>query len=226
MPQPPRGRTVYLIDKPAAAQSVLTAGRIGAARKSPDFHALTVLNAILGGQFASRINRNLREEKGYSYGADSSFSFDRGPGPFEARATVETSVTKESLVELFKELADIAGSRPVTNAELAFAKERLILGFPSRFETTFGVAGHLASLVAYDLPDDELERYQARIEALTRADIDRVAKQYITPETMTILIVGDRAQVERPLKDLDWVKAIHRLDAEGNPLPRTAAAGP
>ncbi|HZW33625.1 MAG TPA: pitrilysin family protein [Isosphaeraceae bacterium] len=226
LPAPPQGRPVSLIDKPAAAQSVLTVGRIGAARKSPDFSALTVLNAILGGQFASRINRNLREEKGYSYGADSSFSFDRGPGPFEARATVETSVTKESLVELFKELTDIAGSRPVTDAELAFAKERLILGFPSRFETTFGVAGHVANLVAYDLPDDELDRYQARIEALTRADIDRVAKQYITPESMTILIVGDRAQVEGPLKSLPWIKAIRRLDAEGNPLPRPIASEP
>ena len=113
--------------------------------KSPDFSALVVLNAILGGQFESRLNRNLRVEKGYSYGVDSSFSFDRGPGPFEAGGTVETTVTKESLVEIFKELTDIAGNRPVTDAELAFAKERIVLGFPSRFETTFGVAGQLAT---------------------------------------------------------------------------------
>jgi zinc protease len=184
------------------------------------------MNAILGGQFASRINLNLREDKGYSYGAHSSFEFDRGPGPFAARGTVETAVTAEALSELFKELTDLTGSRPVTDAELAFAKERLILGFPGRFESTFDVAVQLATLVAEDLPDDELERYQARIEAITRADVDRVARAYITPESMTVLLVGDRAQVEGPLKALPWVKAIHRLDAEGNPLPRTAASRP
>ncbi len=171
LPAPSPSRTLYLIDKPAAAQSVLTVGRIGAARKSPDFSALVVLNAILGGQFESRLNRNLRVEKGYSYGVNSSFSFDRGPGPFEGGGTVETTVSKESLIEIDKELSDIAGSRPVTEAELAFAKERIVLGFPSRFETTFGVAGQLANLVAYDLPDDEMDRYQARIEALTRSDV-------------------------------------------------------
>ena len=104
------------------------------------------MNAILGGQFASRINLNLREDKGYSYGADSSFSFLKGPGPFEAGGTVQTAVTREALGELFKELADITGPRPATSAELAFAKERIILGFPRRFETTFGVAGQVAIL--------------------------------------------------------------------------------
>ena len=143
---PPR-RGVYLIDKPAAAQSVLKVGKIGAARKSPDFFTLRVMNAILGGQFASRINLNLREDKGYSYGAESNFSFLRGPGPFEAGATVQTAVTKESLVEIMKELTDITGRRPVTDAELAFAKQGIIQGFPSRFETTFGVAGQIAVLV-------------------------------------------------------------------------------
>ncbi len=170
VPQPPallptpaslQGRPLYLIDKPSAAQSVLTVGKIGAARKSRDFHALAVMNAILGGQFASRLNLNLREDKGYSYGAQSSFSFLKGPGPFEAGGTVQTAVTKESLVEIFKELTDISGRRPVTLAELAFAKERMIQGFPRRFETTFGVASQLAILIDDDLPDDEFARYQA-----------------------------------------------------------------
>ncbi len=222
---PDSSRTLFLIDKPAAAQSVLTVGRIGAARTSLDYSALVVLNAILGGQFESRLNRNLRVEKGYSYGVDSGFSFDRGPGPFEVGGTVETTVTKESLVEIFKELADIAGNRPATDGELAFAKERIVLGFPSRFETTFGVAGQLANLVAYDLPDDELDRYQARIEALNRVDIERVATKYITPDNMTVLIVGDRSRIEGPLKTLPFVKSVRRLDAEGNPLTEPAAGG-
>jgi zinc protease len=221
---PARRDTIYLIDKPSAAQSVLTMGKIGAARRSPDFFALSLMNAILGGQFVSRINMNLREDKGYSYGADSSFSFLRGPGPFEARATVQTAVTKESLVELIKELTDITGPRPVTAQELAFAKQRINQGFPSRFETTFGVAGQVAILVADELPDDEFDRYQSRIEAVTKADVDRVAREYITLEHMAILVIGDKTQIERPLRSLSFVKSIRLLDKEGNSLPAPAAA--
>ncbi len=111
VPKIARG-TIYLVDKPAAAQTVLTVGRIGAARKSPDVFALSLMNAVLGGQFISRINMNLREDKGYSYGVESSFSFLRGPGPFETVATVQTAVTKESLVEVFKELDRHHGQAP------------------------------------------------------------------------------------------------------------------
>jgi zinc protease len=218
IPAPSEGRPVYLIDKAGAPQSVLAIGRVGAARRSPDYHALIVMNAILGGQFASRINLNLRQEKGYSYGAESGFGFYRGPGPFVAGGPVESGVTREALEELFKELAGIAGARPVTDDELAFARERLILGFPSRFETTFGVAGQVAVLVTDELPDDEFERYQPRIEALTRGDVDRVARQYITPDRMVVLIVGDRSRIEGPLKALPWAKAIRHLDTGGNPL--------
>ena len=129
-------------------------------------------------------------------------SFLRGPGPFEVGTTVQTAVTKESLVEIMKELADIAGKRPVTNAELAFAKQGIIQGFPSRFETTFGVAGQIAVLVEYDLPDDEFTHYQDRIEAVTKADVDKVAREYITPATMSILVVGDRSDGRGTLEEL------------------------
>jgi zinc protease len=224
---PPRGG-VYLIDKPAAAQSVLKVGKIGVARKSPDFFPLRVMNAILGGQFASRINLNLREDKGYSYGAESSLSFLRGPGPFEVGATVQTAVTKESLVEIMKELGDITSRRPITDAELAFAKQGIIQGFPSRFETTFGVAGQIAVLVEYDLPDDEFAHYQDRVEAVTRDEANKVARVYITPASMSILVVGDRSLIDGPLKSLPFVPSIQRLDNEGNtvaPAPaRTKAA--
>jgi zinc protease len=224
---PPAGRsTIYLVDRPAAAQTVLTVGRIGAARKSPDVFALSLLNAVLGGQFISRLNMNLREDKGYSYGAESSFSFLRGPGPFEAVATVQTAVTKESLVEVFRELADVTGKRPVTDSELAFAKQRMIQGFPHRFETTFGVAGQLAILIAEDLPDEEFTRYQSRVEAVTKADIDRVAREYITPEKMALLVVGDRSQVEGPLKSLPFFGKIEQLDVEGNPVGAKPKAKP
>ncbi len=185
------------------------------------------MNAILGGQFASRINMNLREDKGYSYGARVEISHSsRGPGPFEAGATVQTAVTKESLVEIMKELTDITGRRPVTDAELAFAKQGIIQGFPSRFETTFGVAGQIAVLVDFDLPDDEFTHYQARVEAVTKADVDRVAREYITPASMSILVVGDRSLVEGPLKSLPFAGTIERLDTEGNALAPAANTKP
>jgi zinc protease len=222
---PPR-QGVYVIDKPAAAQSVIKTGKIGAARESPDFFNLKVLDAILGGQFVSRINMNLREDKGYSYGAESRFSFYKGPGPFEVGATVQTAVTKESLIEIMKELTDITGRRPVTDAELAFAKEGIVRGFPGRFETTFGVAGQIATLVVDRLPDDEFAHYQARVEAVTKAEVDRVAHEYITPASMTILVEGDRAQIEGPLKSLAFVPAIQCLDTDGNALAPPASAKP
>jgi len=225
-PSPAGGRPVYWIDKLAAAQSVLTVGKVGAARKSADFFALLVMNTVLGGQFGSRINMNLREEKGYSYGAQSSFSFLRGPGPFEAGGTVQTAVTRPALVELLKELTDIAGPRPVTQAELGFAKQRIIQGFPHRFETTFGVAAQLAALAGADLPDDEFEHYQRRIEAVSKADVDRVARQYITPESMSVLVVGDRSQIEASILSLPFVQRIERLDTQGNPVPGSAVLKP
>ena len=177
----------------------------------------------LGGQFNSRINMNLREDKGYSYGAESNLSFLRGPGPFEVGATVQTAVTNESLVELMKELTDITKRHPVTDAELAFAKQGIIQGFPSRFETTFGVAGQVAVLVDYDLPDDEFAHYQSRVEAVTKADIDRLAREYVTPASMSILIVGRPCpQIEGPLSRLQFVQAIQRHHSEGKSLAPTA----
>ncbi|HEX8198863.1 MAG TPA: insulinase family protein, partial [Isosphaeraceae bacterium] len=223
-PEPPAARpvTVYLVDKPAAAQSVLAVGHVGVARRSPDYFPLVVMNAILGGQFSSRLNLNLREAKGYTYGARSAFAFRQGPGPFEAVAAVQTAVTKEALVELVKELTDITEARPATPTELAFAKDRLVKGFPSRFETTFEVAGTLADLVLYDLPADYFATYQAKIEAVTGDDVGRVARKYLDPDHLVILVIGDRAQVEPALRTLEYAKVINALDPEGNPLPAAA----
>lgn len=224
LPEPPPSKavTVYLVDRPGAAQSVLAVGQVGVARSTPDYFPLTVMNAILGGQFSSRINLNLREEKGYTYGAHSHFHFRLGPGPFEAGGSVQTAVTKEALVELIKELTDITGPRPVTDAELAFAKDRIIRGFPNKFETTFGVAGTLVDLVLYHLPPDYFTTYQAKVEAVTKADVDRVAQKYLDPTRMAILVVGDRAKVEPALKALPYAQVLNVLDPDGNPLPPSA----
>ncbi len=230
LPEPPSSKpvTVYLIDKPGAAQSILTVGQVGVSRSTPDYFPLTIMNAILGGQFSSRINLNLREDKGYTYGARSSFAFSKGPGPFEAGAPVKTEDTSPALIELIKELTDITGPRPATEAELAFAKDRVIKGFPARFESIGGggrrggggggIAGTLAELVLYDLPSDYFTTYRDRVESVTLADVHRVARKYLDPSRMAILIVGDRAKVESAIKDLPFAKVINVLDTEGNPL--------
>ena len=119
---------IYIVDKPGAAQSIVTIGQVGVARSSPDFFPLSVMNSILGGQFSARLNMNLREDKGYTYGARSGWSFRRGAGPFDASAQVQTAVTKESVMEFMKELNGIRGGIPVTPVELDYL-ERLLKRF-------------------------------------------------------------------------------------------------
>src|SRR5262249_31893228 len=168
--------------------SYLDIGQVGVPRSTPDYFPLTVLNAVLGGQFSSRINLNLREQKGYTYGARSGFDFRHGPGPFEVTTSVQTDVTREALIELVKELHDIIGPRPVTDDELAFAKDRIIRGFPARFQTTGSVAGALEQLVLYQLPDDYYSTYQPHIEAVDQAAVAAAARRILEPDKMTVLI--------------------------------------
>ena len=135
-------------------------------------------------------------------------------------------MTKESLVEIFKELTDITGRRPVTDAELAFAKKRIIQGFPTASRRRSGSPASSRSWSTDELPDDEFAHYQARVEAVTKAEVDRVAREYITPEKMAILVVGDRSAIEGPLKSLPFVDKIQRLDADGDPVPDNTRAKP
>ncbi len=151
------------------------------------------MSAILGGLFNSRLNMNLREEKGYTYGASAGFDMRRGRGPFGARAAVNTEVTMPALAEMLGELERIREA-PVEDSELRAARDFLIGVFPLRFETPGPVAGSLAGLFVHGLPDDELERYRAAIEAVTAADVQRVAREHIHPESSAIVIVGDHAQ--------------------------------
>jgi zinc protease len=228
VPEPPKGKplTVYLVDKPGAPQSVILVGQVGVPRNSPDYYALQVMNSIFGGSFGSRINLNLREKKGYTYGARSGFAFRQGPGPFQAGAPVRTDVTKESVVELVRELNEIAGPSGATEEEVRSQKDRLIKDFPARFETIAGgplsLSTALADLVLYNLADDYFANYQAKVEAVTKADVDRVAKTYVDPKEMTILIVGDRSKVEPALKSLPYAQVINVLSPEGDPLPSPA----
>ena len=210
---------IYLIDKPGAAQSVVTIGQVGVARNNPDYFPLTVMNSILGGQFSARVNMNLREDKGYTYGARTGWTFRKGAGPFDASAQVQTAVTKESVMEFMKELNGIRGAIPVTEAELNYNKQSLIRRYPGAFETVNGISGQLSNLVVYGLPDTYFNDYIRNVQAVTVGDVNRVANKYLTPDKMAILIVGDKAAIESKLKEIDgWGSSIVYLDSEGNPI--------
>lgn len=183
-------RVVRVVHRPGAVQSEIRIGHRGVTRRIPDYHALSVMGAILGGLFNSRLNMNLREEKGYTYGASAGFDLRRARGPFTARAAVNTEVTIPSIHEFLAEL-DRIREAPVTDAELRAARDFLVGVFPLRFETPGPVAGSLAGLFVHDLPDDELDRYRAAIEAVTAADVQRVAREHIRPEAAAIVLVGD-----------------------------------
>ncbi len=209
---------LYIVDRPGAAQSVLMIGQVGQPRSTPDYFPLLVLNTVLGGQFTSRVNMNLREEKGYTYGARTSFDYRRGAGPFAATAGVQTAVTRESVFEFMKELRGVRGERPVTPAELEFGKQAIIRGFPRTFETSEQIAGRLTDVVLYNLPDDYFNNYIARVRAVTLADVARVADRYLDPSRMAILVVGDRKVIEPGLRSLDNVgQTITFVDPEGRP---------
>ncbi len=194
-------RQIYLADKPGAAQTEIRIGRIGVPRKTEDYYAITVMNTILGGSFTSRLNQNLREQHGYSYSAGSSFSFRPLPGPFLASAAVQTDATDKALTEFMKELNRIL--EPVSDDELARGKNYVALGYPSEFQSIGQIAGNLQELVTYDLPDDYFNNYTSRILAVTQEDVQRVAKKYIDPEKVAIILVGDRAKIEKGVRVLN-----------------------
>jgi zinc protease len=208
---------IYIVDKPGAAQSVISIGQIGVARDNPDYIPLLVMNSILGGQFSARVNMNLREDKGYTYGARSGFAFRRGAGPFSASADVKTAVTKESVMEFMKELNGIRGAIPVTKEELEYNKQSIIRRFPRTVETVGQISGGLAELYVYDLPASYYNEYIQKVNAVTLEDVNRVANKYLTPDKMAIVIVGDKTVIEPKLKEIDvWGEKILFLDTEGN----------
>jgi predicted Zn-dependent peptidase len=194
-------RRIYLVDKPDAPQSQIRIGWIGVPRSSPDYFPIQVMNTILGGSFLSRLNLNLREQHGYTYGAFSAFDMRLLAGPFSAAAGVQTDKTADALKEFFKELGAIAG--PVPADELTKAKNYLALRFPSRFETTGDISQRLEEALVYRLPDDYFSQYVAKVQAVTEADVRRVARQYVQPERFAIVIAGDRKAIEAQIRALN-----------------------
>jgi predicted Zn-dependent peptidase len=199
--QPPSARKLVLVDRPEAAQTELRVGRPGVARTSPDYFPLVVMNAILGGNFSSRLNTNLREKHGYTYGARTDVGFRRGGGPLHAASPVKTAVTREAVSETLAELGRIRDAE-VAPEELRMAKDLLERTMARTFETPPEVASAVATQVVYGLPDDYYATYAARIEAVTAADVLRVARAWIEPAKMPIVLVGDLRQIAAPMKEL------------------------
>jgi len=196
-----KARHVYLIDKPGAAQSQIRIGWVGAARSTPDYFPLRVLNTILGEAFTSRLNNNLREVHGYAYGASSRFDMRSSAGAFYAAAGVQTDKTTEALKEFFNELTRI--HEPVASEELEKAKNYLALLMPRNFETTRGTADALAQAYIYDLPADYYATYAERVRGVTVADVKRAADKYIQPDKFAVVIVGDRKVIESGVRSLN-----------------------
>ena len=203
---------IYLIDRPNAVQSEIRIGHIGIPRSTEDYFALSVMNALLGGVFNSRINLNLREKHGYTYGARSVFAFRRQAGPFVVSAPVRNEVTRESVTEVLSELRRIR-TGDVEDQELDDTKNYLMGSFPSTVQSAGDIAGRLLDMELYDLPTDYFDRYRENIGAISKHDVERVAQKYIDPESVIIVIVGNADQIREPLGMLGM--PIHELDIEG-----------
>jgi zinc protease len=209
-------KTIYIVDKPAAPQTFVLAGGLGVPRSSPDYVPIEVMNNALGGLFSSRINMNLREEHGYTYGAFSTFLYRRGPGIFGAGGGIRTDVTAPAVGEIFKELERIR-SAPLTADELKLAKDSFSLSLAGLFETSDRTASTVGDLFTYDLPLDYYKLLPAKINAVTSKDVQQVATRYIHPDTSIVVAVGDRAKIEPELKKLS-IGPIEMVDYDGNPV--------
>jgi predicted Zn-dependent peptidase len=190
-----------LVDMPSAQQSQIRIGWVGVPRSTADYFPLVVLNTILGGSFTSRLNQNLREEHGYSYGASSRFDMRLSAGSFQAGAGVQTDKTADALREFFKELKGIR--EPIGAEELAKAKNYVALSFPSEFETITDLTSHLEEMAVYKLPDAYFSQYIANVQAVTAAQVQKAAQTYIQPDKFAIVVAGDRKAVEAGVRALN-----------------------
>ena len=217
-PVSPPSRVTYFVDRPGAPQSELRLAKLAPPRNTDDYHILEVLNNILGGGFSGRLNLNLREDKGYTYGAFSSIRFGSMQSILVGSAPVESSVTKDAIEQLLHEFDTLSKwTRPVTDEELAHAQDSLVRGFAQRFETMSQVAGEIAELEGYGLSTDELESYTEQIESVTKDQLEAAAAKYLNTDEAILLVVGDGEKVADGLRAVEF-GSMKRLDVEGEPL--------
>lgn len=193
-------RSVHIVHKPEAPQSELRVGHIGLPRKHPDFFPTLVMNAVLGGLFGSRINLNLREQRGYTYGASSYYDWRRGPGPFVVSTAVQSEVTTPALTEIFLEIDRIRGEK-ISDEELTLARDYLEGVFPIRYETTAAIASALATLVIHDLPADYYDTYRKNIHDVSADSVLRAATAHLHPSELQTVVVGDAEMIRSSLTD-------------------------
>jgi zinc protease len=208
VPPPLPDDRLVLVHRPGAAQSELRMGHVSVARSTPDYHKLVTLNMVLGGQFVSRINMNLREKKGYTYGARTSFDVRRGPGPFVLQASVQSDATTDAIREALGELTAIRGDRPVSHEELLLGRAALTRGYPRNFETGEQIARGAAQLSLYELPDDYFSRFVPTVLALSEDDLTRAAATHIHPDRLLTVIVGDREKIGPSVEGIGRVREI------------------
>lgn len=219
-PPPPKVTTIYLIDRPGAAQSSVAIGIPGPPRNTPDYYALAVANMMLGGHIQSRLSANIREEKGYSYGVRSSFDFGHGPGAFRAGGEIVGDKTDLALIEFMKELKGLQGAKPISDEELAMTKDALSQRLLGTFGSVTGIDTAITTIWLQGLPADYYQQYAKQIAAITKADVLRVAKQYVDLDHLAIVIVGDRKSIEVGLK-ATGIAPIVVLDPTGAPAGST-----
>jgi zinc protease len=207
-------RAIYVMDRPGAQQSTIFAGHVAPPRANPQEIAQQVLNNVLGGQFISRVNMNLREDKHWSYGAGTVFFDARGQRPFIVYAPVQTDKTKESVQELMKEMRGIRGERPITADELQAAKDGLVLTLAGQWETSRAVSNSILEIVRFGFPDDYYTTFASRVRATTAAEVT-AAGHVVQPDRLVWVIAGDRAKIEPGLRELG-LGEIKALDADGN----------
>lgn len=195
------GSLTRVVAKGDAPQSEVRVGHIGVARSAPDYFDTMVMNAVLGGLFSSRINLNLREAHGYTYGAFSGFEWRRGLGPFIVSTAVKSDVTADAVREILAEIERMRREE-IGEDELTLATSYLDGVFPIRYETTAAIAAAMANLVIHGLPDDYYDRYRARVRAVTTGSVLRAAHDHLRPEHVRIVVVGDPAVIADPLREV------------------------
>ena len=194
--------TIYLVDRPGAPQSVIRAVHSSIPRSHPDYFALLLANYSFGGQFSARLNQNLRQDKGYSYGYMSSIQWLRRPSLLVAGGSVQSNATMESVHETLKEFREVHSERPITAEELSNAKDGILRAYPASFERPASVLGQLVAMEQFGLPDDYFRSVRPSLDAITLDAVHGAAQAHILPDNLQILVVGDRASTEAPLSEL------------------------
>ncbi len=205
---------IYLMDRPGSIQSLIIAGNLTEPFGKYNEAAVEIMNSIIGGEFTSRINMNLREDKHWSYGASTFIMDAKAQRPFLAFTSVQSDKTMESVKEIQHELVDFIGPKPATNEEISKNKENKILQIPGNYETMSDIAGDISTIVSYNLSDDYFEKYTEELKNLKREEVVKVAKKVIQSNSMVWVVVGDRASIEKPLESLGI--EIQNIDGDGN----------